>query len=102
MASLIASLSLASFVAGWILIQADETALWEHPQAHSEGVELDALGGAERFELSGGRVDEENVELWERPVPNCGGKSGDSRVANLVRVEHEHLHIAHQTERLSQ
>jgi len=32
-----------------------------------EGVELDALGGAERSELSGGRAYEENVELWEAP-----------------------------------
>ena len=44
----------------------------------------------------------EKDQLVQRPAPNCGGKSGDPRVANLVRVEHKHLHIAHQTERLSQ
>jgi hypothetical protein len=26
----------------------------------------------------------ELLKSWERPVPNCGGKSGDPRVANLV------------------
>ena len=36
--------------------------------AHSVGVEPDALGGAERSELSRGRAYEENVELWERPL----------------------------------
>ena len=47
-------------------------------------------------------AERQNLEGWECPVPNCGGKSGDPRVADLVRVEREHLHISHQTERLSQ
>ena len=65
-------------------------------------VEPDALGGAERSELSRGRANEENLELWEGPTLNRLGESGEASVRNLVEIERKLLHMTHQTKRLSQ